>query len=109
MNFQFLLEYSFSVYVMLHALDNFASTILGFKDDDLILAIPISAQVLGIESVDDSSTGPSAESSRTQAGKCKAAATSPPLKKIKKVNDPAPKPLSTPTPPKGPHGKFTMR
>jgi hypothetical protein len=57
------------------------------------------------------SAGPSAESSETRAGKHKAAATPPPLKKANKVmgkkadrikiNKLAPKPSPTLTPPKG--------
>jgi hypothetical protein len=95
----------------MQALDSFASTIPSFKGDDPILAIPISAQVPSVESVDDSSTSPNARSSRTRAGKLKAAATPPPPKKAMKVmrkkpgrikiNDPTPKPPSTSTPPKG--------
>jgi hypothetical protein len=62
----------------MQALDSFASTIPGFKGDDPILAIPISTQVPSVESADDSSTSPNARSSRTRAGKLKAAATLPP-------------------------------
>jgi hypothetical protein len=96
---------------MMQALDSFASTIPGFQGDDPIPAIRISARVPSTESIDDSSTGPSVGFSRTRVGKCKAAATLPPLKKAKKVvgknasrikiNEPTPKPSPTPTPPMG--------
>jgi hypothetical protein len=100
------------------ALDSFASTILGFKGDNSILAIPILLRAPNTNSADDSLASPSARSSRTQASKRKVAAALPPPKKLKKVvgkktrgvkiNDPMPKPSSTPTP-NGPQGKFTMR
>jgi hypothetical protein len=117
-NSQFLLEYTFSVYTKMQALDSVASTIPSFNGDNPIPTIPISAQVPSVELADDSSIGPSVGSSKTRAGKLKAMATPPPLKKAKKVmgkklgriniNDPAPKPSSTLTPPKGPLGKFTI-
>jgi hypothetical protein len=101
-----------------HALDSFASTILGFKHDEQILAIPISAQTPSAKSTDVSSAGPSVGSIQARAGKRKAVATPPPPKNLQKImnkkasglkiNDPTPKPSSTPTPPKGHRGKFTV-
>jgi hypothetical protein len=97
-------------------LDNFISPIPSFEGDILISAIPISAQTLSGESTDDSSAGPSAESSKTRANKRKDTTAPPPLKKFKKImgkltgginiNQPANKPSSTPTPSQSPWEKF---
>jgi hypothetical protein len=105
--------------MMMQDLDYFAPTIPGFNGGDPVPAIPILAQVPSAELVDNSSAGPSARTSRTQVDKHKVAATPPSPNKAKKVmrkktsgikiNDPTPKPSSTPTPPKGSQGKFTIR
>jgi hypothetical protein len=103
----------------LQALDSLISSIHGFEGDSPVPVVLILAQTLSVESVGDSSTGPSVESSRTRAGKCKAIATPPPPKKPRKVvskkasgvkvNDLSPKPSPDPTPPKCTQGRFTMR
>jgi hypothetical protein len=102
----------------MQTLESFASTISGLKNNDLILVVPLLARAPGSESTDDSLAGPSVRSSRTRAGKQKAVATLPPLKKPKvmgkkvgglKINDPALKPSSTSTPPKGSWSKFTVQ
>jgi hypothetical protein len=66
-------------------LDNFIAPIPGFEGETPIPAIIISAQTLSAESVGASSRGPSAGSSKTRAGKCKAAFTPPPPQKIRKA------------------------
>jgi hypothetical protein len=106
------------VHAIAHALDSFASDIPDFQGDDSIPAITISARAPNGEFADDSSALPSVGSYRAQAGKRKATATPPPQKKAKKaagkatgrikINEPAPKPSSTPTPPKGPQKKFSI-
>jgi hypothetical protein len=101
------------------ALDTFTAPVLGFEGDILIPAVSISTRTPSIDSVDDSSVGPSIGSSRTLVGKRKAAAT-PPKKKNPwkamnkkasgvKINNSAPNPSSAPTPPKNTHGRFNMR
>jgi hypothetical protein len=88
-------------------LDNFISPIPGFDSDILIPAIPVSARPPGGESIEDPSTGSSADAPKTQASKRKAPANLTPQKKAKKtigkpssginIDNPTPKaPASTP-------------
>jgi hypothetical protein len=107
--------FTYLLHVQFQVLDSFFSTIPNFKtDSDSILTRTWSA-----ESADESLAGHDAESSRTQAGKHKAADT--PQKKKKpwkevqnrasgiKINDPASSPSPAPTPPKSTGARFNFR
>jgi hypothetical protein len=108
------LLFTYLLHVQFQVLDSFFFTIPGFKTDlDSILAWTLSA-----ESADDSLVGHGVGSSRTQAGKRKAADTPPPQKKPQKevwnrasgikINDPASNPSPAPTPPKSIRGRFNF-
>jgi hypothetical protein len=95
----------------MQALDSFISPIPCFEGDIPISAIPILAHPHGGESINDSSTGASASTLKTRAGKRKAITYLTPQKKTKKatgkssgrikINKPLPKALAS-NPPSGP-------
>jgi hypothetical protein len=91
---------------------------LGFQGDIPTPTIPVSAWSPSGESASDPSTRASAEASKTQSLKCKAAVNLTPQKKAKKVtgkstsgikiNEPAPKASPALTPPSGPRKKISI-
>jgi hypothetical protein len=101
----------------MQALDNIISPISGFDGDILILAIPVSAQFPGDESVGDPSARASASASKTQVGRWKETTNLTHQKKAKKstgkssggikINKPTPKAPAL-TPPMGPRQNFLI-
>jgi hypothetical protein len=95
---------TYLLHVQFHVLDSFFFTIPDFKTDSK----SISAWTRSVELADDLLAGHGVGSSRTHAGKRKAADTPPQKKKSQnkvrnraskiKINDPAPNPSPTPTP-----------
>jgi hypothetical protein len=95
---------TYLLHVQFQVLDSFFSTIPGFKTD----SETISAQTQSAETADDSLVSNGAKSSRTRAGKRKAADTPPPQKKPRKevrnrasgikINDSASNPFPAPIP-----------
>jgi hypothetical protein len=110
---------TYSLYACLQALDTFITPIPRFEGGTPIPTIPLSAQTLSAKSVGASSKGSRAGSSKTRAGKCKVVTTLPTPKKARKVtskkptgvkiNDLAPNPSPTLTPPDYTQDEFTMR
>jgi hypothetical protein len=107
---------TYLLHVQFQVLDSFFSTIPGFRTD----SETILAQTRSTETADDSLAGNGVRSSRTRAGKCKAADTPPPQKKKPqkevrnrasgiKINNLAFNPSPAPTPLKSIVGRFNFR
>jgi hypothetical protein len=98
------LLFTYELEVQFQVLDSFISTIPGFKS----VLDSISAQTRSADSTDDLLAGHGARSSRTRAGKRKAADTPPPQKKPQKevwnrssrikIEEPTSNPSPAPTP-----------